>query len=131
MSKYMTKQRRVLLDFFSKHHDEQLSAKEVYSLIGDDRISISAIYRNLAALEQDGLLKKFVKSGSRDAFYQYTACKHCENSIHLSCKKCGHTFHMDALSADQLENSIQKNDGFLLNKTDTIIYGVCKDCVKT
>ena len=130
MSKYVTKQRQVLIEFFSNHPDEQISAKETFEHLGTEKISLSAIYRNLSALESGGLLKKFVKSGSRDVYYQYTGSEHCVGHLHLSCKKCGHTFHMNSKGAGELANAIQNSDGFLLDKSDTVIYGICKDCIK-
>ena len=131
MSKYITKQRQALMDFFSAHPDEQISAKETLEHLGEDKISLSAIYRNLSALENEGLIKKFIKSGSRDVYYQYTGSEHCAGFLHLSCKKCGHTFHMNTEGAGKLETDIQNSDGFILDKTDTVIYGICKDCTKT
>ena len=130
MSKYVTKQRKALLNFFSNHPDEQISAKETLENIGDDTISLSAIYRNLAALENDGLLKKFIKPGSRDVYYQFTGSEQCVGHLHLSCKKCGHTFHLNSESAGKLENDIRNSDGFTLDKSETVIYGICKDCNK-
>ncbi|MCQ2450760.1 MAG: transcriptional repressor [Clostridia bacterium] len=129
MPKYHTKQREILTDLFKRHPDEQLSAKDIVLLLDGGKISISAVYRNLALLEKDGVLKRFTKNGSRDVYYQYTDNEHCKNRLHLSCKKCGQTFHMNINSAVELIDTVQKTDGFILDKSETVLYGICKKCI--
>ena len=54
MSKYMTKQRKALLNYLSAHADEKLSAKQIEENLSGEGISISAVYRNLSDLEKEG-----------------------------------------------------------------------------
>ena len=92
MAKYITKQRRLLLDFLAKHTDETLSAGQIAEALSGKEISTSAIYRNLAALEQEGKLKRSVKPGSQEAYYRYTDDEDCRGHLHLSCLRCGKMF---------------------------------------
>ena len=71
MAKYVTKQRRQLLDYLSRHTDEQMTARQIADALTQENISLSAVYRNLSNLEADGLLKRSVREGTRDVFYQY------------------------------------------------------------
>ena len=128
MPKYMTKQRKALLDFLSRHADEEPSAKKIAELLNDDSISISAVYRNLSALEQEGKIRRVPKSGSREVFYQYTDSAHCKECLHLSCEKCGKTYHMNTESAAMLIQNLASSDEFTIDKAHTVLYGVCKDC---
>ena len=48
--------------------------------------------------------------------------------MHLQCKKCGRTFHMDATGAEQLLGVVEKTEGFAVDKADTVLYGVCEIC---
>ena len=73
MAKYVTKQRRQLLDYLSRHTDEQMTARQIADALTQENISLSAVYRNLSDLEADGLLKRSVREGTRDVFYQYIA----------------------------------------------------------
>ena len=130
MNKYSTKQRKLLIDFLNKHIDEQLSAKEIAENLKSNGISLSAVYRNIAELEQEGQLKRSSKSGLRTIYYQYTPSKHCHNLLHLSCEKCGKTFHMETSGAEKLVDDVQKSNGFKLDKTSTVLYGICADCDK-
>ncbi len=130
MAKYMTKQRKILLDYFSRHTHEALSAKQIADALGEDQISASAVYRNLAALEEDGLLKRISKPGSHEAFFQYTDDSECHDKLHLSCRKCGKMFHMNTSGAEMLIRTIAKNEGFSVDRSETVLYGICEACQK-
>jgi Fur family ferric uptake transcriptional regulator len=127
LSKYITKQRTVLTDYLSAHADEQLSPKQIADALKEYEISLSAVYRNLSALEADGKVRRCTKYGLRETFFQYTDTDKCRDHIHLSCKKCGKTCHITS-DASVLINSIEQTENFTIDKTDTVLYGICKDC---
>ena len=131
MAKYMTKQRKILLDYFSRHTHEALSAKQIADALGEDQISVSAVYRNLAALEEDGLLKRISKPGSHEAYFQYTDDSECVEKLHLSCKRCGKMFHMNTSGAEQLIRTIAEKEGFSVDRSETVLYGICEACQRT
>lgn len=128
LAKYMTKQRKTLLGYLSAHPDEALSAQEIAAALEGEGVSLSAVYRNLAELETDGQIRRTSREGSREACYQFTGSDACRNSLHLKCKKCGRTFHMDATGAAQLLGVVEKAEGFAVDKGDTVLYGVCEIC---
>lgn len=128
MPKYMTKQRKTLLEYLEHHPDEELSAKIIESELSGMGVSISAVYRNLSDLEKEGKIRRVSKSGSREIYYMYTDAHECRESLHLSCKKCGKTYHMNSQCAEMLVNTLAQNDEFTIDKSDTVLYGVCKDC---
>ena len=131
MAKYMTKQRKILLDYFSRHTHEALSAKQIADALGEDQISVSAVYRNLAALEEDGLLKRISKPGSHEAYFQYTDDSECVEKLHLSCKRCGKMFHMNTSGAEMLIRTIAEKEGFSVDRSETVLYGICEACQRT
>ena len=128
MPKYMTKQRKTLLQYLSLHADEKLSAKQIEADLSGEGISISAVYRNLSELEREGKIRRVNQSGSREVFYQYTDGAHCKECLHLSCEKCGKTYHMNTQGAAMLIENLAQSDEFTIDKTSTVLYGVCKDC---
>ena len=81
MAKYLTRQRKRLLEYLSAHTDEQISARQIAEDLAADQISISAVYRNISALEEEGLLKRSVREGTREVFYQYIASEECKDSL--------------------------------------------------
>ena len=128
MSKYMTRQRKALLDYLSRHADQTLSAQEIAAALEGEGVSLSAVYRNLSELEAEGKLRRTDRGGAREAYYQYIDADACKGSLHLQCKKCGRTFHMDASGAEQLLGVVEKTEGFAVDKADTVLYGVCEIC---
>lgn len=128
MPKYMTRQRKVLLDYLCKHADEVFSANQICDSLEDKCISQSAIYRNLAAMEREGKLKRATKAGSQEVYFRYADAEECRGHLHLSCVRCGKTRHMARVEEDRLTESLAKSEGFILNRGDTVLYGICSEC---
>ena len=128
MAKYQTAQRRALISFLEKHHDESFTAKQLADALSDEDVSVSAIYRNVAALESEG---KLVRAGSArrgETSWRYTDCAECRMRIHLSCKHCGRTYHMEQESARELIDNAMLYNGFEIDTGDTVLYGLCLSC---
>ena len=128
MKKYMTSQRKILLEYLSRHHERQISAKQIEEDLRLQGISLSAVYRNLSDLENENLVKRCTKGGKREVYYQYVATESCKNALHLTCKICGRTTHMSADTTSDFCLRLLASDGFEVDKSETIIYGVCKNC---
>ncbi|MBQ3284713.1 MAG: transcriptional repressor [Ruminococcus sp.] len=127
MPKYITKQRKILTDYLMQHVDENLSAGQIADALSDT-VSKSAVYRNLADMEAEGKLHRVMGGGGREVIYRYSGSHACSESLHLSCKKCGKTVHMQKQLADSLVQSVAQNDDFAIDKGETVIYGVCAAC---
>ena len=108
MARYLTRQRKQLLEYLSEHTDEQMTARQIADALTAESISISAVYRNLSALEEE----------------------ECKDSLHLSCRVCGKSIHLGEKETEQLLHSTLDSTGFQIDKTETILYGVCADCRK-
>lgn len=130
MAKYMTKQRKLLLAYLSAHADETLPTGRIVEALAGEGISASAIYRNLAALEQEGKLKHSARPGSQELSYRYIGAERCQGHLHLSCLRCGRTVHMEQAASDALAQGLAQSEGFRLNRADTVLYGVCAECQK-
>lgn len=128
MSSYSTRQRKVLLDYLSRHPDEQLSARQIADAIAADRISLSAVYRNLAQLESENKVRRSSKSGTREVYYQYLDIESCKGALHMSCIKCGKTFHMADSNVALFSKHLAQREQFMLDTADTILYGTCSGC---
>lgn len=128
MSGYKTAQRRRLMDFLQNNPDKQFSAQQIAANLPAPEISLSSIYRNLSVLESAGLINRFVKEGSREVYYQYTQAERCQNRIHLICTKCGKTLHAEPAMTDRLQSEALTTAGFWVDRSKTVLYGLCKDC---
>lgn len=128
MAKYNTNQRKILLDYLAAHHDCALSVQRIAEDLEDCDISLSAVYRNLAALEAEGAVRRCAKSGDRTAYYQFVGRAECKNRIHLSCIKCGKTCHLSAPEEETVVEAVAEAEGFVVDKSETVLYGLCGDC---
>lgn len=127
MEHYSTKQRQILLAFLGKHPDQQLSARSIAEQLRDSGVSQSAVYRNLAALEADGKVRRGTGTG-REACYQYIGADECRGCLHLSCTRCGRTFHMERPRTQLLIERVARDEGFSIDRSETVLYGLCKAC---
>ena len=62
------------------------------------------------------------------AFYQYLDARGCKGALHMSCVKCGKTFHMADSNAALFAKHLAQSEQFTLDAADTILYGICSDC---
>lgn len=130
MPKYATRQRKILTDYLLRHADEELSARNIAQALAEQGISISAVYRNLAQLEAEGKVRRLPRGGSRELYYRYTDADACKKHLHMSCSKCGKTYHMDIPATDMLIKSVAQDADFEIDSANTVLYGVCRDCLK-
>lgn len=127
-SKYSTKQRELLIKYLSLHTDEQISACQIANDLQNQEISLSAIYRNLSDFEKEGMVKRCIKENSKEVYYQYIASDECKNNIHLTCRICGRSYHMDSNDAEILLLSVKLNNGFTIDKSASSLIGICQNC---
>ena len=130
MQKYSTKQRETLLKLLSDNADKPMSASDIAAALDGEGISISAIYRNLSALEYEGRVQRLTVGGSTQVYYRFTGAKGCEKHLHLSCFKCGHTYHMDIPATNSLIDEVLSGSDFKVDSANTVLYGVCSKCRK-
>ena len=130
MVKYETKQRRALLDFLAANADKPLSAADVVAGLKSSGISASAVYRNLSSLENEGKVQRLAVGGSNKVYYRYTVAEGCERHLHLSCCRCGKTFHMDVPATDTLRTEVLHGSDFKVDSANTVLYGICGNCNK-
>lgn len=128
MPQYSTRQRKALLAYLHAHPDESFSARQIADALESEGVSLSAVYRNLAALEAQGMIRRAAKDGGHEVFYRFTQADACKQHLHLSCSRCGKTFHMDVPATDTLVEQVAESADFQVDRSSTVLYGVCGDC---
>lgn len=129
MLKYETKQRKMLSVLLCANADKPLSVADIAAAVKQNGMSTSAIYRNLATLEEEGKVQRITLGGSKKVYYRYTGAKECEKHLHLSCSKCGKTFHMDVPATNSLINEVLSKSDFKVDSLNTVLYGLCGKCM--
>ena len=128
MPKYMTEQRRKLIEFLRAHPDRLFSAREIAAALASEGVSVSAVYRNLGALEEEGQITGVTKEGTRDRFYRCLLSDRCRECIHMTCLKCGRTLHLDAGETQKLLFDTAAHSGFRISAGRSVLYGLCSEC---
>ena len=126
--KYSTSQRKQLLAFLREHRDETFSAARITAYM--EGVSRSAVYRNLAALEAEGQIRRVAGNGGKQICYRYIGAQECKDHLHLACSRCGAVMHMDHPATDTLIDSVMRDSGFAVDSAATVLYGVCGRCRK-
>lgn len=130
MRNYSTRQRKILRDYLVAHPDEEFTAAEISESLRKDGISLSAVYRNLATLEEEGQVARVSKTGERTVYFRYSGAEECREHIHLFCTGCGKTYHADVTTTDFVADRVASASGFAVDRSQTVLRGLCRDCGK-
>lgn len=117
-----------MLDLFESSPHLSLSAHDIAQELLSDGISLSSIYRNLAAMVQKGLLCKTGEKSRAGALYHYVNPESCSGIIHLKCQHCNATYHIDKCVSDMIFAMAEKNLQFQINKSSPFLFGKCANC---
>ncbi len=128
MAKYATRQRKALIKFFTNNLHKQFTAAEIFNQLKDEDISLSAIYRNLLDMEDEGIISKFLSKDKKDTYYQFFDEEECRGIIHLVCLRCKETYHMDKNISNEVIQSIKNNNAFTVSLHAATLYGTCNYC---
>ncbi len=128
MGKYSTVQRKRLLEFLHDNHDKLFTTRDIVECLSKEDVSQSSIYRNLQTFEKEGLIIRTAKEGSREFLYQYVNHNSCKSCLHMTCTKCGMTFHLTKAIAENFMKNLFEKDSFSIDFKKTIIYGTCDKC---
>lgn len=134
MASYQTNQKKELIAFLEKNRDRAFTIEEiVQAMEADSQFSIapgkSTIYRLMSALVENNIVKRFNTGTGRKAAYQIIGGKSCRSHIHLKCTYCGRLFHMSDEDSQVLTETIREKLSFSIDLTQTLIYGLCADCL--
>lgn len=129
MKNYKTGQRSSLLAFLEQHRDEQLAAEQIAEMMAADGnvISLSAVYRNLERMEQEGYVRRSAAGEGRGSVYQYIGGE-CSEHLHMQCTGCGQVIHLDHKTTEALCSAAQSCSDFSIDEKRTVLYGRCRDC---
>jgi Fur family ferric uptake transcriptional regulator len=86
-------------------------------------VDLTTVYRTLETLEHIGLLAH-THLGHGAASYRLAGDDH----IHVVCHRCSSVIDAPAGLVEQLANTLQKERGFILDKSHFTVFGTCADC---
>jgi Fur family ferric uptake transcriptional regulator len=133
LAEYDTKQKRALLGFLNEHPDGGFSVEELHAALTgahpDEPIpGKSTLYRLIARLVSEGLVKRFSVGNGRQFAYQIVSCRTCDAHLHMKCTSCGSLYHMDHAVSERIMAEVLRRSDFSLDEKETVLFGVCKEC---
>ena len=123
---YNTKQKNEIISHFTNNPDKSFTADQVFASL--EGIGKSSVYRIIAALADEGILKR--EQDGRKCAYRLPAYSGCHEHLHLKCRECGRLLHLDEEISHALEDKLKSSVGFSLDES-TLLYGKCESCKLT
>ncbi len=132
-SKYKTKQRDVLLDYFETVPGVHFTVGDVceYFKAKGTPIGQSTVYRQLEGMVDEGIVNKYIIDGNSPACFEYTGKEsHSDSTVcfHCKCEKCGKLIHLHCEELAGIQNHLKEHHQFTLNAMRTVFYGLCEQC---
>lgn len=128
---YNTKIKKKILEYFADNAENTYSAKDIHSKLTEkgEKVNITTVYRNLDNMTGDGVLIRFQDSRCEKAIYKYSGKgRNCRSHLHMKCVECGLVIHLDCHFMHELEIHVKEEHGFKLLCSNSVIYGICKNC---
>ena len=132
MPEYNTKQREVLLRFFTDNSDRHFTAGEIEAGLAErgEKLGKATVYRRLERLVDEGLVRRFVSDDSRVSCYQFAGGEECKNHYHLKCLRCGELLHVECAYLDEMSEHVSEHHGFKVDVQKITLCGVCEKCAR-
>lgn len=132
MAEYKTEQKRILKKILEENSDRAYTVEELMEKLaenGSENIpGKSTVYRLITRLTEEGTVKRFLRSGSKQLVYQIVNGEHCDSHLHLRCTGCGKLIHLDERVSDELLDKVRSISEFSVSEEDTVLLGKCKTC---
>lgn len=133
MQGYSTPSRKRILEYLEDNKSRTVTVADIENYLTKKECAVNktTIYRFLEKLILEKKVVKYVAQKGKQATFQYIEeGHHCEQHLHLQCTKCGRIFHLECDFMGEIAAHIQSEHGFYIECKKSIIYGICKDCVK-
>lgn len=103
------------------------SAADIFTKLqlNGTRVGLATVYRNLAALAEDGVLDT-VKS--TDGTTLYRECESSEHHHHLVCRSCGKTEELHLKGLEETLSEMGREMGFSALSHTVELTGLCSKC---
>ncbi len=125
---YDTGREQALLALLKESGERGLSLHEICNRLTPDGKGKSTIFRLLAALTEQGTIRKLPDGNGRHFIYQYTAGSHCRSHLHLKCTECGRFVHLTEGLSRLLCEALHAEGHFSLDEEKTLLFGRCEAC---
>ena len=102
------------------------TAESIYETLRDSKppLNLSTVYRNLAVLQQAGLITHAHIDAGSPVYHLAEEPSH----IHLSCLTCGAVTSAEPETAAAFAQRVLVDTGFVIDPGHSAVYGRCPEC---
>lgn len=130
---YTTLKRNAVYEYLKINYENAVSVLDImdYLIEQDISMNITSVYRYLDKLYDQRKILKFVADKGNMTLYQYSGTEsECNNHLHMQCVKCGKVTHLDCEFMNNMYTHLEKEHGYRLMCSNSVLYGVCNNCEK-
>jgi Fur family ferric uptake transcriptional regulator len=130
---YKTEGRGRIMDILQRAGGTPLSVPQIEGQLREhgSPLNKTTIYRYLDRLEESGDVVKYTGDDGRKALFQLVdKANRCDQHLHLKCVECGNLIHMDGPPMSALAEKVYTDHGFMIQCRNSVIYGLCRECLK-
>lgn len=105
-----------------------LSAEQIQMKVRDIHnvsIGIATVYRIVSLLEDLKIISSISIVGSDSKVYELNLVLHHDHIICIDCKKI---VEFENNKIEKLQESVAKDNNFILQTHNMILYGICQEC---
>lgn len=132
-AQYKTRQMTELLSYLKSVQGSHVTVNDISEYFRREGIAVgtTTIYRNLQRMVKQGLVAKYVISGSSSACFEYVGEQDGINqpiNFHCKCQKCGKLIHLQCDEITHLGQHMLEHHDFEMDSLRTVFYGFCGEC---
>ncbi len=108
--------------------DAHLTADEIADRARhiDPEVNLSSVYRSLSLFSELGLVRESTLEGGGASHWEVA---HTDDHFHMRCRSCGKVDHHSGGTVDEIRTHLLGDHGFLAEKVDLVVTGLCPDCL--
>lgn len=133
VGEYKTKQREAILQYLIQNQDKHINVDCIVEHLKQqgEAVGKTTVYRYLDILAKKNQVRKYFVEEGTSSCYQYIAEeKNVKEHYHLKCNQCGNLLHMHCEDFIKIQEHLLQEHDFRLDTSKTVLYGICKDCLR-
>ena len=126
----LTQERRITVEeVFAdhEHFDVETLAERLAAKSDGRRVSRASVYRNIAAMEEAGLIRKIARQDDRDLYEHAYGYPHHD---HLICRETGELIEFRCPELDAILERVAAEHGFRVEGHRLEVYGLSREARK-
>lgn len=124
-----TRLRLAIMDALHEHGGVATAVGLLARLRADHSLHKTTVYRNLAALERVGLIRR-VPTGRRSFAYELDCVHRLPVHPHFSCRRCQKVICLEPIDLSSIWGLLTHDRGLRPDRAEITLVGLCDSCAR-